>query len=479
MCRVPHRFGWGVAITALAAALAIGTASADTAAGRKLSAQGDLAQAEAEWKANAAQGNVEAQFRLGELYEQIRGDYPAAEGWYTKAAERGNIQARYRLALIALAGNSDIAPDPVKAYKWAVLASDPNDQWGRLAEDLRSQLDAVLTAGERGDARRQAELWRQQRTGRPTTLARAVAEPSVPTPAVPNPGGAPRPSPDAAPPDHGAKSGPCPPGWPEGAECAVAPPPTEPPSQLPPLALVTPPPAPNRPPPADGEKALAEAMQRVQCGSLRKTTNEQGKPVITGAVANDTEKSNLIQVSNTLAPGHRPEIQVRVVPPPLCRSLSDLDGLRSASLVADGLDARLNDGLNDGPGAILKEGDPIGIKVKAGDYPVDLRIDYFSLDGQVLHMVPNEHMPSVRLAAGATRIFGAGGGEDWRAGGPPFGTELILVIATPQPLDLGPRPVVEDAAAYLSDLGKALRQRGAGAAQPGLLTTMLVETRAK
>jgi hypothetical protein len=240
------------------------------------------------------------------------------------------------------------------------------------------------------------------------------------------------------------------------------------------LALVTPPPATSRPSYTDGEKTLAEAMQRVQCGSLRKTTNEQGKPVITGTVPDDTERSNLIRVSNVLPPEHRPEIQVRVVPPPLCRSLLDLDSLRTASVVVDGPDSRLNGG-----GTILREGDPISIEIKAGDYPLNLRIDYFSLDGQVLHMLPNENMPTVRLAAGAKRIFGSGGGEDWRAGGPPFGTELILIVATPQPLDLGRRPAVEDAATYLSVLEKGLRQRGTGAAKPNLLKTMLVETRAK
>ena len=121
--------------------------------GRKPSGPGDIVQFEIEWKADAARGSIEAQFRLGELYEQLRGNYLEAESWYARAAERGSIQALYRLALIALAGNGDIAPDPVTAYKWAVLASDPNDQWGRLAEDLRSQLEAVLTAAERGDAK--------------------------------------------------------------------------------------------------------------------------------------------------------------------------------------------------------------------------------------------------------------------------------------------------------------------------------------
>lgn len=56
---------------------------------------------------------------------------------------------------------------------------------------------------------------------------------------------------------------------------------------------------------------------------------------------------------------------------------------------------------------------------------------------------------------------------------------MILVVATPQPLDLGKRPAVEDAAIYLSALEKGLRQKGAAAAKPNLLKTMLVETHAK
>jgi len=457
-------FGWGTAITALAAVAALGTASADPATtGRKPSGPGDIVQFEIEWKADAARGSIEAQFRLGELYEQLRGNYLEAESWYARAAERGSIQARYRLALIALAGNGDIAPDPVTAYKWAVLASDPNDQWGRLAEDLRSQLEAVLTAAERGDAKKQADLWRQHRTGQSTTLARTA----------PEQGEATGPSRAAAAPDAGVKSDPCLPSSPDSAQCPATPSHAGTPSK-PTQVVVVVPPAPSRPSQADDEKMLAEAMRRVQCGSLRKTTNEQGKSVISGIVSDDAGRLNLIRVSGALAPEYRPEFQVRVVSLPLCRSLSELDGFRTASLVAEDLQARFT-----GLGATLKEGDPISIEITAGDYPVDLRIDYFSLDGQVLHMLPNEKMPSVRLGAGSRRIFGSGGGEDWRAGGAPFGTEMILVVATPQPLDLGKRPSVEDAAIYLSALEKGLRQRGASAAKPNLLKTMLVETHAK
>src|SRR5689334_6545001 len=92
----------GRVVGVLTALLVSGAAFAGSA-GRNAFLQGDFAQAEREWKRDAADGDVEAEFGLGELYEQIREDYPEAERWYERAAERGSIRARYRLALIALA----------------------------------------------------------------------------------------------------------------------------------------------------------------------------------------------------------------------------------------------------------------------------------------------------------------------------------------------------------------------------------------
>jgi hypothetical protein len=95
-------------------------------------------------------------------------------------------------------------------------------------------------------------------------------------------------------------------------------------------------------------------------------------------------------------------------------------------------------------------------------------------------MLPSDNSSGATLGAGETRIFGpAGTGDNWRAGGAPFGTELILVLATPQPLDLGTRPEVEYASSYLSSLERALHKSAATERQPNLVGTMLVETRAK
>jgi hypothetical protein len=328
---------------------------------------------------------------------------------------------------------------------------------------LASELEEVLATGDQIAGKRQADLWRQERAAKsykpdPSVTTGPIVSTEVTKSA----------------PDHDAKPGACPPGSP-AAECAVVPIPDKP-SQSPPIAFLPPPPEKTRPSYPDSERALTEAINRTSCGSLRKTAHDNRRFLISGTVPSDTELQNLMRLANAFAPEDRPEFQVQVVPPPLCQSLSTLDRLRAASLANENLHVRLLSEQN----LTLKEGDPINIEIKAGNYGVNVRIDYFSLDGRVLHMLPSGKLSKGRLAAGATQIFGpAGSGEDWRAGGPPFGTEVILVLATPQPLDLGARPDVEYAASYLSSLEKALRKSPATERQPNLLGTMLVQTQPK
>jgi hypothetical protein len=91
--------------------------------------------------------------------------------------------------------------------------------------------------------------------------------------------------------------------------------------------------------------------------------------------------------------------------------------------------------------------------------------------------MPDAGQPAPKLAAGTTRVFAnSANGQVWYAGGAPFGTELICVIATALPVDLGSRSQVEQAADYLRDLRRALSQTNAASGQPNVLATLLVKT---
>ncbi len=199
--------------------------------------------------------------------------------------------------------------------------------------------------------------------------------------------------------------------------------------------------------------------------------------MISGTVPDAEQRAKVVQAAARLFPNSRAEVNVDVVPPPLCRSLSELNAIRLAGLApGDGLGLRLAGGK-----AELRESDPIKVEIRAPGYAVNLRIDYFSLDGQVLHLWPNSRDLRVELAARETRVFGDGAnGKTWNAGGAPFGTELITAIATPRPLDLGgPRPEVEPAAGYLRDVERALQRAAAPPGAANSLATLLVRTRGR
>jgi TPR repeat protein len=95
----------------------------------------------------AEQGNRDAQYSLGVLYEEgapgdgVPQDYEEAVKWYRKAAEQGDMFSRHLLAKMYYDGRG--APkDVVEAARWFLLAAeqgDPNSQtftglnyWGGL-----------------------------------------------------------------------------------------------------------------------------------------------------------------------------------------------------------------------------------------------------------------------------------------------------------------------------------------------------------
>lgn len=88
------------------------------------------------WYRKAAdQGNAEAQFRLGMLYEFGRGvprDFVQAAKWYEKAAAQGNAKALNRIGRMYAQGEG-VPRDSVQAVKWYEKAAAQGDAEGQLA----------------------------------------------------------------------------------------------------------------------------------------------------------------------------------------------------------------------------------------------------------------------------------------------------------------------------------------------------------
>ncbi len=117
---------WG---TVLAAALWIvleAPAAADLAIGRAAYRQGDYASALTELLPLAEQGDPEAQYYVGAMYEAglgIAQNYGEATEWYRKAAELGFATAQYHLGVLYEIGEG-VGRDYARAAEWYRLAAD-------------------------------------------------------------------------------------------------------------------------------------------------------------------------------------------------------------------------------------------------------------------------------------------------------------------------------------------------------------------
>ena len=103
--------------------------SADFQKGLTAAFNGDYATALREWKPLAEQGNADAQYNLGFMYDKGRGvpqDYKTALKWYKLAAEQGDADAQTNLGFIFEKGLS-VPQDYKTALKWYNLSAEQGD----------------------------------------------------------------------------------------------------------------------------------------------------------------------------------------------------------------------------------------------------------------------------------------------------------------------------------------------------------------
>jgi hypothetical protein len=88
--------------------------------------RGDYATALKVWHPLAEQGDAEAQFHLGVIYESgqgvLRNDAEASK-WYRKAADQGDAVAQFYLAIMYTKGDG-VSQNYTEAARWYHLTAD-------------------------------------------------------------------------------------------------------------------------------------------------------------------------------------------------------------------------------------------------------------------------------------------------------------------------------------------------------------------
>jgi serine/threonine-protein kinase len=103
------------------------------------------------------------------------------------------------------------------------------------------------------------------------------------------------------------------------------------------------------------------------------------------------------------------------------------------------------------------QGDHLVLGLTAPSYDAYLYVDYYQTDGGVVHMLPATPEQNKRYPAGQNFTIGEPkkGEKQWQVQ-PPFGTELIVILASREPLFQAPRPEIETAQDYLLALREAI-----------------------
>ncbi len=132
--------------------------------------RGDYETALRELRPLANQGNAEAQFNLGVMYDKGEGvpqDDTEAVKWYRKAAEQGYAEAQYSLGLMYVKGGS-VPQDHVRTHMWFNLAASrlPPGEDRDTSAKLRDNLAVKMTPAQIAEAQRLAREWKPKKEGK-------------------------------------------------------------------------------------------------------------------------------------------------------------------------------------------------------------------------------------------------------------------------------------------------------------------------
>jgi eukaryotic-like serine/threonine-protein kinase len=210
---------------------------------------------------------------------------------------------------------------------------------------------------------------------------------------------------------------------------------------------------------------IARWVSGRNCAVLAGDVGDSGSVTLNG-LAGNASVEDLRQGLISFVPPGQIDWHVAGVDQVFCPTLNALHPVTPAfgAPAAPRLGLRMADGKTQ-----LHDGEPVRVALVMPDFTSWLRVDYVAHDGSVQHLYPQLADPKNNIAADSPRSFAPGepfnlGNPSWQIA-PPYGTDMIIAVASSEPLLDRPRPSNTEAAeVYIRELHAAidnLRQRGA------------------
>lgn len=214
--------------------------------------------------------------------------------------------------------------------------------------------------------------------------------------------------------------------------------------------------------PAGLDRLLDELAGPELCGRVRGQLRSAKQVTLTGFVGRERDLDPIEQALEAKGLDVTRDIAAR--PWPQCEVLVNLHEPL-------GQPRGLKVNVSGATAAELARGETIRIEVTTPNTPSYVYLTYVQADGNAVHLTRPPGRGPTPLPPNTRLVFGDGeDGRDHYKVGPPYGPEVVVAIATPQPLfkaDLPPSQIERD---YLDQFRDALRGRGASAAVATLTT---------
>ncbi len=209
--------------------------------------------------------------------------------------------------------------------------------------------------------------------------------------------------------------------------------------------------------------AISQLLDSVPCARLAARFNpDSGTLELRGHIPDDSLRAPILtairqQLGESIPVGG----SMLVLPSPQCDVLSALDRLglpQSTRQINDPKELGANTQLTT---FNYRAGEYVVIRLNSYDFPAYVYLDYFDVEGNVLHLRPNRfealeyYEPGARIVVGEPKE-----GQAFRGlrVAPPFGRELVVAYASSVPLYEGLRDTVEPAAPYLDFMRKRIAE---------------------
>lgn len=210
--------------------------------------------------------------------------------------------------------------------------------------------------------------------------------------------------------------------------------------------------------PSDPHAELRRALSGLECARVSAAFDVlAGSVVLTGHARSDDDRRVVAKRAASLTGvQHVDASGLVVMGDPYCRVLGFLDRPELQKSKDQRHDLLSAAGTNRPEVLTLEGGKPLTLTIGAPEFDSYLYVDYFSNDGTVTHLLPTDRLDNI-LEANAAFNLGAGGRGRRPVAYPPYGLDMVVVLAASKQIIGQPRPVQEEAASYLGALSERIQ----------------------